>query len=237
MSSERVTRWLVVVALAALAAGSCGDSNNGANASCANGGAGGASGRDGGAGADGSAGTGGADAGEVLSDAQIAGVMIDANSGEVHAADVANGRTKTPAVRSFAALMITDHTAANHSLDMVLDAQGLFASDSGTRQLLATQAQQTLAQLWSVPRADFDLTYAMAQVTMHQMVLGLLDDTLIPQAQNAALKAALQAARMTVATHLADAEALLASLTGDGGAGDGAPDTGAGDAADAAGGG
>jgi putative membrane protein len=237
-----------VVALLCLAAAgvtSCDDDNNlncpdggraGAGAGSGGGGGGGGGGSDGGAGTSGGGGTGAdaaADAGDagtdadagpvVLNDGQIAGVMIEANAGEVHAGDIALGRTKTAPVRAFANMMITDHTMANRSLDMLLDAQNLLASDSPVRRTLGMQAVQALNNLWAASPTAFDAAYADSQVMMHMMVLSLLDTTLIPQAQNAALKAALMTARTTVAGHLAAAQALKASLSADGGA-DGATD-------------
>jgi putative membrane protein len=240
---------LAVVAIAALGVAACDDDDD--NKNClVDGGAG----RDGGAGttADAAAGSGGggsagsdaavadgadaadaADAAVMLTDPQIAGVMVTANSGEVDAGFVADSRTRTAAVRTFANMMIADHTMANQALVTVLDAQNLLAADSPARRALQIQASQTLSDLWAAPAAGFDLAYADSQIAMHMMVLSLLDSTLIPQATNAALKTALMSARATVAAHLAEAQALRAALTADGGTTDGATD-GTGGAADAA---
>lgn len=71
--------------------------------------------------------------------------------------------------------------------------------------------------LWAAVPTAFDLEGASSRVTMHMTVLNPLDTVWIPGAQNAALDANREAERMTVANHLAEAQALVGALTGDGG--------------------
>jgi putative membrane protein len=234
--THQYTRLVFAVALAtgtALGLG-CSSSNNNNNGD-GGGGHGGAAGSDGGAahdggggtggsgGAGGTAGTGGAAA---LSDAQIGAVMLEANNGEVAAAQIATAKAQNGNVLAFAMMMINDHSAANTHLSMVLQTANIAPADSAIRANLAMQASQAESTLLSTPTASFDRAYIQSQVTMHMMVLQLLDGTLIPQAQNTELKAELQAERATVMTHLADAQQLLAALSPDGGAdgGDGSAD-------------
>jgi putative membrane protein len=158
----------------------------------------------------GGGGTGGAMA--TLDDPQIAGVMLEANTGEVHAAEIAQARSNNASVRDFAAMMIMDHGNASRALQTMMDTQGMIATDSSTRRNLDAQATNTMNMLWTVNAAGFDAAYADSQVTMHTMVLGLLDVMLIPRAQNTALKTELDAARPKVAAHLQMAQQLRASL-------------------------
>jgi putative membrane protein len=153
----------------------------------------------------------------MLNDGQVAGVMLEANAGEVQAGNVANARSMNPAVRMFAAMMITDHTGATQTLEATLAAQAIEAVDSPLRRMLSEQAAQTLNSLWAASPSGFDVAYADSQVAMHMMVLGLLDQTLIPMTSNAALKMDLQAARMTVTMHLMAAQQLRLKLSADGG--------------------
>jgi putative membrane protein len=166
----------------------------------------------------------------MLNDGQVAGVMLEANAGEVQAGNVANARSMNPAVRMFAAMMITDHAGANQTLEATLAAQAIEAADSPLRRMLSDQAAQTLNSLWAASPSGFDVAYADSQVAMHMMVLGLLDQTLIPMASNAALKMDLQAARMTVSMHLMAAQQLRLKLSSDGGAPDSVGGTDATDA-------
>ena len=58
----------------------------------------------------------------------------------------------------------------------------------------------------------FDRTYIDAQVREHTQVLSLLDDRLIPHAQNADLTKTLRAVRSKVAGHLEMAKDIQATL-------------------------
>lgn len=222
---KRIISLRALICLSLLAGplvGACSDSDDKNDAACPAGigghdaaaGAGGMAGVD--AATDGAAGA--VDAGPLVAgDPQIAGVMVEANTGEVHAAEIALGRGMAASVRNFAQMMVTDHSMANQTLQMVLEAQGIRMTDSRERVMLSAMTSVTLNMLWAAAPAAFDLDYANSQVTMHMEVLNLLDTVLIPGAQNAALKANLQAERATVVIHLAAAQALVASLTTDGG--------------------
>ncbi|HVY37773.1 MAG TPA: DUF4142 domain-containing protein, partial [Polyangia bacterium] len=168
------------------------------------------------AGGAGAGGNGGAAAS--LTDAQAAGVAFTANQGEVQQAQLAQSKSTNTAVLDFAMMMITDHNAAVMRLNQVLDANNLTTADSPTRMTLSNNATATYNQLFGLSGAAFDKAYAMAQVTEHQMVLSLFDQTLIPSATNAALKSELMTERAAVNMHLTMATTLLSSLTTDGGA-------------------
>jgi len=106
----------------------------------------------------------------------------------------------------------------------LLQSENITAEDSSQRQALATQAAQTVNTLWATPDATFNAVYAQSQVTIHQMVMQLLQNQLIPAVQNAALKSELQAELTAVMGHLTQAQQLAAMFpsatptTTDGGA-------------------
>jgi putative membrane protein len=60
--------------------------------------------------------------------------------------------------------------------------------------------------------AEFDRAYIANKVTYHQTVLDAIDNTLIPNAQNAELRALLEQTRPAVAAHLQHAQELQASV-------------------------
>jgi putative membrane protein len=212
-----------IALLASMAVGTwmigCGSDNGNKNDA----GVGGHAGNGGAAGIGGSGGTpvdgGIVDGSAAASDGQIASVMLEANTGEVSAAAIALAKASSSAVISFATMMVTDHTAANARLALVLQQQNITAADSALRQMLAMQAAQTVSTLLATSPSAFDQAYVASQITMHTMVLQLLDNQLIPNAQNAALKAELQMERTAVMNHLTAAQQLQTSLA-DGGATD-----------------
>jgi putative membrane protein len=145
-------------------------------------------------------------------------VAIAANQGEVQEAQLAQSKSVNPAVLDFAMTMITDHNAAVMRLQQVLDNANLMTADSPQRMSLSDSATMTYNQLFGLSGSAFDRAYAMSQVTAHQTVLNLFDQTLIPSATNANLKAELQTERMAVTMHLTAAQTLVSTLATDGGA-------------------
>jgi putative membrane protein len=149
---------------------------------------------------------------EVLNDNQIAAVAMAANTGEIEEGQFAEPRATNTAVRDFAMRMVTEHTASNMQLATVVQQQDLMPAPSATSQQLMTESANTIAMLQGLSGTAFDQAYIASQVTGHQQVLTLIDTTLIPQAQNAELRAFLETMRATVAAHLAAAEQIQATI-------------------------
>ena len=155
---------------------------------------------------------GGADAATAApagpTDPQIAAIAVAANDVDIAAAKIAKKQTKNAKVRQFANLMIKDHTA----LDGEAQKLGISPEDNDTSRSLQQGAQEALDKLQSLKGKEFDVAYVDNEVSSHQKVLQSIDDTLIPNAKDAGLKALLQKAREKVAHHLEMAQKLQSSL-------------------------
>jgi predicted outer membrane protein len=187
------------------------------------GGVGGASGDAGGA-ADAGA-TGDATTAEstapLTTEAQVLGVMAEANGGEVTLGILARSRAQTAAVLDFANMMVDEHSAAASRVVSLAARMGVLPADSAVRTQLETQTMATRTNLSGIQDVlAFERTYIDSQVTMHAMVLNLIDQQLMPLAQNPELITELTAMRTAVSTHLSEARALQTSTTADGGAPD-----------------
>ena len=68
------------------------------------------------------------------------------------------------------------------------------------------------ADLKGLNGADFDKAYIENEVTYHETVIKAVDDTLIPNAKNAELKALLESGKPIFVSHLNHAKELQASL-------------------------
>ena len=147
-----------------------------------------------------------------LTDAQIAQVASDANNGEIEAGKYAAAHAKSASVKRFAAHMVTMHSEIGKKMGAALHAQNITPADSPRSTQLKTDSKQTLDTLKSQRGADFDKSYMDSQVKAHQNALDTFDNTLIPNAKNAALKAELTAVRPQIAKHLKDAQDIQASL-------------------------
>jgi len=148
-----------------------------------------------------------------LTDAEIAAIVKAANTGELEQAKIAKTKAKNKAVKEFAAMMVKDHTDMIKSGDAVCKKAGIEAKDNEISAHMTDEAKTTLEALKSAAKgADFDKAYMDAQVNAHTQVLESIDKKLMPNVQNADLKAELERARPKVEAHLGHAKEIQASL-------------------------
>jgi len=169
------------------------------------------------------------DAGQVRTDGQIASIVSTANTGEVAQAQVALSKAEDAQVRDYAQHMITEHTAAEQRLTQLLTAAGITPQPSQVSTSLKADSDRVVQQLTATAAGpNFDSVYIQSQIAVHQKVLDLVDDELIPSAQNSTLQDELQATSDAVSKHLEDAEDIADTLDenagGDAGAADGGED-------------
>ena len=205
------------------ATGGAGGAVNGGSGGAANGGAGGASNTAGAggataAGAGGSANTAGAGGSGVqmvtLTDAQIASVSLAANTGEVDQNTVGVARARNPQVRDFAQDMVTMHTAAIARETALAAAAMIIPADNEVTDTLQAMSRQIVANLQTSDGDEFDQMFINGQVQVHQQVLALINDTLLPQVDSEPLRNELRSMQTTVSQHLETARRLAASLGG-----------------------
>jgi len=148
-----------------------------------------------------------------LSDGQIVAVIQTADQGEIAQAHEAIRKGKNARVKQFAQHMVTDHSAAESKLATLDSSAGITPQENAVTAQLKSGGDQIMGNLKSSSGSDFDKAYIDAQVSEHTQVLSLLDERLIPHAQNADLTKTLQAIRTKVAGHLKMAQDIQSSLT------------------------
>jgi predicted outer membrane protein len=222
-------------------AGTAGSAGTGGSAGSTDGGAGSAT--DGSADArDGAAGStsyGSADAtdsasdadAQALTDADILSIAETANTGEVQMAAPEQSRGIYADIKAFAAMMASEHNTALTRETALGTAQSITPRDNAISVSLRTTAMTVVDQLNGQTGAAVDRAYIASQVTVHQTVLSLITDRLLPAATNAALRTELMSMQTSVTAHLARAQMLQSALA-DGGLEAGTTDGGA-DAGDA----
>ena len=146
-------------------------------------------------------------------DAQIAMIAVVADTVDIDAGSMAAKKTKNKSVREFAKTMVRDHTAVNAQATALAKKLGVIPEESDTSKSLKSGGDKTMAQLMTLTGAAFDKAYIDNEVSYHEAVLGVLDETLIPNTRNAELKSLLESARPIFVTHLDHAKKLQASLT------------------------
>jgi putative membrane protein len=149
-----------------------------------------------------------------VTDPQIAAIVVAANEVDIRAGELARERATNAEVKAFAERMVTDHSGVNEAASALVGRLGVTPEPNATSQKLTQDGEQARAALQGQTGAAFDRAYVDGEVAYHQAVLDAIDQTLIPSAQNAELKALLEQTRPAVAAHLEHARRLQGTLGG-----------------------
>ncbi|WP_044891700.1 DUF4142 domain-containing protein [Opitutus terrae] len=153
-----------------------------------------------------------AHAATAVTDAQIAAIVVAANQVDVDAGKLAADKASSSEVKGFANTMVTDHTAVNQSAVGLVTKLKVTPEANDTSRALTAGGDENLAALRKLRGKEFDRAYVDHEVTYHEQVLSAIDTVLIPNAQNAELKALLVKVRPAFVAHLEHAKHLQASL-------------------------
>ena len=160
--------------------------------------------------------TANAQAGGAPSDPEIVGIVVAADQIDIDYAKLAMSKAKDKQVKDFAQQMITDHSAVQKSVFDLAAKLKVTPADSGTSNSLKTQAQQTMQKLQGLKGKAFEQAYIDNEVVYHQAVINANKTVLIPNAQNADLKSALQGAEPLFEGHLQHAQQVQSAIEGGG---------------------
>jgi putative membrane protein len=143
-----------------------------------------------------------------ISDADAGAIAWTINDGEIQLANLAASRASSQNVRDFAQMMITDHTNAN----AMLTSAGYGKKKNPVVTTLHGDVTATMQMLQNRTGMDFDHAYIDSQVKMHQTALDSLNTTLIPSANDKALRNVLTNMRPTVEQHLQQAKSMKGNM-------------------------
>ena len=148
-----------------------------------------------------------------LTDAQIVQIVMNANSGDSANGALARTKGMNAQVKEFGQMMVRDHGGLNKKIKELGGKLNLTPEENATSRQLKQMADSVGTSLKGMTGGDFDRAYIDSEVKIHQMVLDQLDQTLIPQSQNAEVKSLLQSARPTISAHLDRAKSIQSKLT------------------------
>jgi putative membrane protein len=155
-----------------------------------------------------------AQGGDAPSDAQIVGIVLAADNIDIDYANLAMSKTQDKEVKDFAQQMITDHSAVSKEVTGLAGKLNLSPEDGDTSNSLKAQAQQMMQKLEGLSGKEFDKAYIDNEVAYHQAVINATKTVLVPSAQNAKLKSALEGAEPLFDGHLQHAERVQAAVEG-----------------------
>lgn len=147
-----------------------------------------------------------------VTDAQIAAIVVTANQVDIDAGKLAQSTSTNRDVKTFAELMVNDHTGVNKSAVELVTKLKVTPEDNPTSQSLKAGGEQNIANLKTLKGAAFDKAYVDHEVVYHTQVLEAIDKTLIPGAKNAELKALLVKVRPAFVAHLDHAKHIQAAI-------------------------
>jgi len=135
-------------------------------------------------------------------DAQIAGIVVTANTVDIDAGKLAEKKSANKKVKDFAKQMVTDHTGVNKQATALVKKLKVKPEDSDISKSLKEGGDANMSKLKGLKGKEFDKAYIDNEVTYHQAVIDALDKTLIPNAKNAELKDTLVKVRPAFVAHL-----------------------------------
>ena len=153
-----------------------------------------------------------APAAPAVTDPQIAAIVVAANNVDIDAGKMAQAKSKTASVKAFGKMMVTDHSAVNTQATNLVTKLNVTPEESETSRAMSDKGKATAESLSKMTGAAFDKAYIDNEVTYHQAVLDAIDKTLVPNAQNAELKALLEQTRPAIAAHLKAAQDIQAKM-------------------------
>ena len=145
-------------------------------------------------------------------DAQIAAIVVTANTVDIDAGKLAQKRSKNKEVKQFAKQMVTDHTGVNKQATALATRLKVTPEASDTSKSLKDGGDANISKLKGLKGKEFDKAYVDNEVTYHQAVIDALDKTLIPNAKNAELKDTLVKVRPAFVAHLEHATHIQQSM-------------------------
>jgi len=147
-----------------------------------------------------------------LTDGNIVAIFVAANNADVKNGQQAKGKSKNKQVKDFANRMIQDHTAANKQATDLAGKANITLEDNDASKQLTSDTDAMRDSLGKMTGSAYDKNYIDDEVAIHEKVLGTLDNTLIPNAQNPDLKTLLTQARAIVSSHLEHAKSIQSQM-------------------------
>ena len=147
-----------------------------------------------------------------LGDLEIAHAAYTADVIDIDYAKIALAKTKNPAVKAFAELMIRDHSAVNEGAGALLKKLNVQPMDNAFSQALVKGAEAKKAEFATLDGADFDKAYAANELAYHQVVNKTVGEVWLPTIKTPELKDFVAQALVTFKVHEDHAAKMVESL-------------------------
>jgi putative membrane protein len=143
--------------------------------------------------------------GQPLGDAEILRIITTLDSGEIERAELARKKATNRQVAAYAEQILQEHTRTKSQAEQLAASFRSAPVLSSLAEDLGGTRRQSLQALEAADSAAFDQLYIRSQIQQQEEVLDLLDNHLIPRADDSRLKLHLQNSRTLVDSHLSKA--------------------------------
>ena len=147
-----------------------------------------------------------------LNDLEIAHVAYIADNIDIQYAHIALALSTNPEVREFANTMIRDHEAVNEQALALLKKLDAQPQDNFLSQALQDGAAKIIDELTALRGDAFDKRYAENELAYHKSVNELVENTFIPNIENAEVKELFKAGLEIFKVHEGHAEMMVKKL-------------------------
>ncbi len=147
-----------------------------------------------------------------LNDLEMAHVAYTADNIDIQYAHLALAISDNPAIRAFAQTMISDHNAVNQQALALLGKLKAAPVDNFLSQQLTTRSKQLVNEMKQLSGTAFDERYANNELEYHKAVNDLVENTFIPNVENAEVKALFEQGLKIFKVHEQHATETVASL-------------------------
>lgn len=148
-----------------------------------------------------------------LTDPEIASVAVTANQIDVDYGKIALKKSKNADIRKFAQTMITDHSGVIKQAVALATKLHVVPKTNAVTKSLLDGAVTTEKKLKSAKGKAFDKAYIDNEVAYHEAVISAVKNVLIPETQNAELKALLVKVSPVLQEHLDHAKMVQAEFS------------------------
>ena len=147
-----------------------------------------------------------------LTDPEVASVAVTANQIDIDYAGIAQKKSTNSEVLNFTKTMINDHKAVIAQAVALTKKLNVTPQTNALTKKLLADANKTQKQLKAKKGVDFDKAYINNEVAYHKAVIDAVEKVLIPETDNAELKALLENVVPALKTHLSHAEMLQKTM-------------------------
>ncbi len=147
-----------------------------------------------------------------MNDLEFAHIAYTADNIDIRYAHLALALSDNPKIHEFANTMIRDHTAVNEAALGLLEKLGATAQDNAVSQSLNANAEEIIDGFVKLRGAEFDAAYAANELAYHQSVNDLVENTMIPNIDNAEVKALFVEGLEIFKAHETHAEMMVKAL-------------------------